>query len=287
MAGEGEVSSVGPAIEVAIRAWVRVFGRRTRIGEAPWLDGPIGGSGVVGPDVYARVARDAGLEVFPSDPDAGLLPDFAALRGPSFDPDAVNPRVRGFYEHTARYRLTVEPEWSPLFLPFVRILVGNVSPRVDQLNLPLTPVDARDLTSEIIRLGSREDVRPTVTGWLRRVGPHGRVMYAGFYSIATPPRARGPCVKTVFPLPLGNATVLLRPSAGKDGSLWLVSAGAGFGDTGFYRTAVVGDFRLVRYIPAFRETFHIFPRGEGLRTDHSFRFFTLDVLSLRYTISGP
>ena len=50
------------------------------------------------------------------------------------------------------------------------------------------------------------------------------------------PRATGPCVKTVFPLPNGNAIVILRPEAQADGSLVLLSDGHRFGDPGFYFT---------------------------------------------------
>jgi len=42
-------------------------------------------------------------------------------------------------------------------------------------------------------------------------------------------------VKVVFPMPAGNATVILRPSLERGGGLRLSSRGARFGDAGFYR----------------------------------------------------
>ncbi|HEY6081160.1 MAG TPA: hypothetical protein VIW29_20235 [Polyangiaceae bacterium] len=48
------------------------------------------------------------------------------------------------------------------------------------------------------------------------------------------------CVKDVFPMPRGNATVVvLRPSV--DERAVLSSAGGGFGDAGFYRVQQGGD----------------------------------------------
>jgi hypothetical protein len=107
----------------------------------------------VGPGYYAALARQQGLVLEADDPEAGLLPDFAALRGPAFDPDRVDPRIRDFYEHTARYRLVVASRWSPLFLPLGWLLVGAVSRRIAQLNFPLGVHEARgEMTSQVLRL---------------------------------------------------------------------------------------------------------------------------------------
>ena len=51
----------------------------------------------------------------------------------------------------------------------------------------------------------------TLTAWLRRRAGSEDVIYAGFYSVEHPPRAPGPCVKVVFPLPNGSASVFLMP----------------------------------------------------------------------------
>jgi hypothetical protein len=50
-------------------------------------------AGVIGGGVYQRIGQEENLELS-QPPDAGLIEDFAALRGPSFDPDQVDPRVR-------------------------------------------------------------------------------------------------------------------------------------------------------------------------------------------------
>ena len=46
----------------------------------------------------------------------------------------------------------------------------------------------------------------------------GRIVYVGSYSVTKLPGSDSPCVKTVFPLPNGNAIVVLRPYAQPDGS---------------------------------------------------------------------
>ncbi len=67
------LEALGTGIEAAFRAIPRALGRR--IGPADgWLWGPLG------PDYYAALARERGLVLEADDPDAGLLPDFAALR---------------------------------------------------------------------------------------------------------------------------------------------------------------------------------------------------------------
>src|SRR5690242_9064861 len=96
-------TSLGWFLETVIEALVRIAGRRIRITDAPWLGCPLGDSVLIGTGIYERIAREENLELREA-PDAGLIADFAALRGPSFAPEAVDPRVRHFYEHAAQYR---------------------------------------------------------------------------------------------------------------------------------------------------------------------------------------
>jgi hypothetical protein len=106
------------------------------------------------------------------------------------------------------------------------------------------------------------------------------------YATAAAP-GHGPCVKTVFPVVRGNATVLLRPENQPDGSLKLNSAGRRFGDPGFYRiTEASGDRLRVWYVRPINEIFHVYPDGDGsVRTDHFVRWWGLAVLHLHYHIT--
>jgi hypothetical protein len=87
-------------------------------------------------------------------------------------------------------------------------------------------------------------------------------------------------------VPLGSATVFLRPEAQPDGSFKLISGGSRFGEPGFYQMEEVGPDRWkVRYIRTLRENFHVYvDRERVLRTEHTVRFLGLTVLRLHYKI---
>ena len=50
-------------------------------------------------------------------PDVGIVASLDELAGPDFDPAAVDPLVREFYEHTTRFALDIVPEWRPWVRP--------------------------------------------------------------------------------------------------------------------------------------------------------------------------
>ena len=270
--------------QAAIMFLCFLFGRRVDRTDVPWLDGPTGPRRI-GPDFHRAMAAAEGLEV-QSGPGLGLLPSVSALDGPGFDSSRLSAEVRDFYEHTGRYRLDVWSQWSPAFWPFGWMLINFVSRRMEQLNFPMYPLEtARGMTSQIEQLVDR-DGHVVFTSWLRRNLGSGVVIYSGFYSTVSAP-GRPACVKTVFPVAGGNATVLLRPEVEADGSLSLVSAGRRFGDPGFYRVTDLGGSRLrVWYVRGFTEHFHVYPDGDGsIRTDHFLRWWGMPVLRLHYHIT--
>jgi hypothetical protein len=87
-------------------------------------------------------------------------------------------------------------------------------------------------------------------------------------------------------MPRGNATVLLRPELGPDGSLILDSSGRRFGDAGFYRLQARDAERIrVWQIRSLTEHLHLYVDDHGvLRCDHAIRFLGLPVLKLHYKI---
>lgn len=276
-------SIFGRLIEAMIAALVLVLGRTVRRADAPWLVGPVG-SDLVGSDFHSRLADAQRLELR-SGPDQGLLRSCDELAGEGFDPRQLDPRVRSFYEHTSGYRLDVWSQWSPLFWPFGWALINFVSRRMEQLNFPMYPLEtARGMTSEVEQLVDASG-RVVFTSWLRRNLGSGMVIYSGLYATASPPGHR-PCVKTVFPVVRGNATVLLRPENQADGSLKLISSGRRFGDPGFYRITEASRGRLrIWYVRPFNEVFHVYPDTDGsVRTDHFLRWWGLPVLHLHYHI---
>lgn len=268
-----------------IHAYLRIFGRTVRKADVPWLIGPMG-SGKVGDHPYDVVANREGLAIDRSAPDAGLLPDFDALSGPGFDATKTDSEVRRFYEHTALYELDV---WSETRFPgrlFLWLLVSTVSRYMNQLNFPIFGLEtSRGMTSEVIPLRDAAG-RAVHTGWQRRLLASGRIIYSGFYTTVQPPRSDLPCVKVVFPVPRGNATVILRPQLDGRGHFLLLSGGKGFGDTGFYRMLDLDTERLkVRYLKTLRERFELYRDEEGVvRCDHEVRFFYMTMLRLHYRI---
>jgi hypothetical protein len=266
-----------------IRLGLRLFGRTIEKSEVPWLLGPIGPEGEIGERPYEIVAEREGLTIDRSRDDAGLVSDFEVLRSDAFDPDATDREVRRFYEETGRYDLDV---WNESPFPgrlFLWLIVYTVSRTMNQLNFPVFGLDlSRGMTSEVIPLRDREG-RALHTGWYRRVKASGLVVYTGFYTTVTPPTGNA-CVKVVFPLPRGNATVILRPGIDANGRFTLTSAGKSFGDAGFYRVLEIDDRRLkVLQLRSLKEYFEVYRDEDGeLRCDHLVTFLGLTMLRLHY-----
>ncbi len=272
---------------------IRLFGRTHQRSELGWLMGPFGGD-VIGDSPYQEAAEAEGLTLERNPADGGLLPSFAALGGEGFDAGAVHPLIRDFYEHTTAFAMDV---WSRSFFPAnlaLALLVTTLSRQVNQLNFPLSPLDsARGVTSDIILLRA-PDGSVRYSGWLRKLGAPddaaARVLYTGFYLAARAPRERAPCVKVIFPMPRGNATVLLRPEVGEGGAFLLdTKSPRGFGGAGFYRVQARDERRVrVWRIRTLRERFRLYADETEpgvLRCDHSIRFLGLPVLALHYKLA--
>jgi hypothetical protein len=264
--------------------WVQVTGRSVRLDAERWLAGPMGTTERIGDDFFDSYAQRIGAGVRGG---AALMPAFSALDGPGFDASKVDPRVRDFYENTARYELDVESRWSRLFRPFGALLAMLFSRRLEQLNVPLDALGARQaMASRIVHVVDPRSGTVAVTGWVRRNRATAETVYVGAYSIAIVPARVDPCVKVVFPLPNGSATVLLRPSVEADGSLLLDSSGDCFGDAGFYFVVAGERDAWARHVRSFRECIHVYLDDDGaLRTDHVFTLFGVAVLRLHYRLT--
>jgi hypothetical protein len=279
-------NTIGVFLQLCIEWLVRLAGRRVERKDAPWLECVLGKPGLIGTGVYQKLADEQGLDLT-TPPDAGLVADFNRLRGPSFDPDAVHPRIRHFYEHAALYHLEV---WSEVYFAgkFVLwLLVEFISRRMDQLNFPISSLEvAKGMTSEIVQLRERGSGKLMYTGWLRRFRATGKVIYAGLYSDTRMPGEENPCVKVTFPC-YGSSSVYLRPVAYQDGSFGLVSTGGAFSKAGFYRLVEAGPHAWkVRNFTTLHEIFHVYVDEEGiLRTDHEIHFIGLTILRLHYKMT--
>ncbi len=278
----------GFASDWSTQLWVRSTGRATVWSDAPWLAGPSGTTDRVGADWLDAIEQCDGVEFSEPVTEGGLMSSFAALASDTFDPSRVLPSIREFYESTAAFDLDVWSRWSPVFRPFGGMVAWLFSRRLDQLNVPLDPLDASSgVRSDIRFMTARGSGERLYAAWVRRIPETQRHIYVGLYSTCTPPHAGVPCVKTVFPLPNGNATVVLRPTAHDDGSLRLVSAGSQFGDAGFYFTLRgEGGKGHARFVRSATEDIHVYEDDDGvLRASHAFRWFGRTVFELRYRMT--
>jgi hypothetical protein len=94
-------------------------------------------------------------------------------------------------------------------------------------------------------------------------------------------------MKVVFPLPRGNATVMMGLTVGDDGSLTLLSKGRKFGDPGFYFLLIdAKGSHHARYLPSMQEYIKVFVDEEGvMRADHVLSLWRKKALHLHYRMN--
>ncbi len=265
--------------------WVRFTGRRIDLNSEPWLSGLLGDTKIIGEEFYREIASSDNMEIVINEKDSGLLRDLDILRNDS--PIEFNRKVKDFYEHTMNYGFDVWSEWNGIFKPFGRLLALIFSRRLQQLNVPLDPMDtSRGVTSEVIQLKDRNTGEINYRIWMRKRSPQNDVIYAGCYGWTKPPNSELNCIKVVFPLPNGNCIVIMKPTVMQDGSLFLESNAKKFGDPGFYFTLKTADGRYyARLVKTMRETIHVFEdENNVLRTDHNLSIWKRKFLKLHYKI---
>lgn len=275
----------GNLIDWVTQRWVQVTGRRLSLTQVPWLSGPCGSVRGVGADFFEQWGRAHGLTVLPSRDGDGLIDDLAALESDHFDPAEVHPQIGDFYAHTAAFDLEIQSRWSGPFRVVGWLIARIFARRLAQLNMPLSDRELRSgVDSRIVRLADAEgQVRHTA--WVRTSVETGLPVFVGQYGMGTIPGHAGPCIKVVFPLPNGNAIILLRPRVDVDGGMSLVSDGRRFGDPGFYFTVAADPGEIwVRYVRTMKEQLSLEAQGDSLVAHHRFRVFGLPFLQLRYRI---
>ena len=257
--------------------WVQLSGRLVNLDDEEWLNGPIGNTVTIGESYFKDYRTRNDQQAI------GLIEDFGSLRSADFRPEAIASDIIDFYENTANYDLDVWSQWCGAFRPFGWMLSVIFSRRLQQMNMPISPLDtSKGMTSEVLPLIDSEGKR-LGTGWLRKLISTGDVIYAGIYSHCKPPQFRGECVKVIFPLPNGRATVVMKPEARPDGSLILASVGNGFGDAGFYLIVrKKGTYAWIKYVRSMKETIHVYIDNQELRADHILKLFGATFLRLHY-----
>lgn len=214
--------------------WVILWGRKVSPSSHAWLLGPFGSIGDQGEDFIYHLAQKEGLDVQRNCQHTGILPDINALHLSTDQRQKLAQSIIDFYEKTAHYDIKIKLKWNPFFKGFgylVHLLFGQ---RIKQLNIPTTTSShPQNISSEIIQLLDPTTQKVQHTFWLRTHESNGEVLFSGLYGTGQLPTGE-PVVKVVFPLPQGNATVLLKPEITAEGNLLLQASGTAFGAAGFY-----------------------------------------------------
>ncbi len=276
----------GALVDWITQKWVILTGKRIMFDSYPWLEAPMGKPVGIGRDFYELYARENRLRI-ENRSDAGLLDHFGALDDGKFDVRRIDPQVADFYERTSSYEMDAWSEWCSFFKPFGLILSYLFSKRLQQLNVPLSPLDtAAGVRSKILKLSDPDSGKVRHTAWVRELIRSDHVIYAGSYSTVYMPGYGGTCIKVAFPLPNGNALVIMKPEILPDGSFQVTSAGRRFGDPGFYFTLHDRNGKYyARYVRSFRESIRVYVSGNAVRADHVLTLFSLRVLHIHYKLT--
>lgn len=268
--------------------WVKTTGRKIDPNEFPWLIGPIGHTDIIKDKFFLELAQNENLEVVRNAPNCGLLENMQQIGVSDAERKKLNDRVAAFYENTSNYDFEVWSEWKGMFKPFGKLLYLIFSKRLQQLNLPLSSIDtAKGLKSEIITLRNKTSGKTVWTIWYRIIKSTNDVIYSGVYTVCNNPNYEKPLLKVVFPLPNGNASVIMTKKIEKDGSLLLSSDGKKFGDNGFYFTLTneKGEY-WARFVRSMHERIRVYEDEEKvLRADHTLDFYGMRFLDLHYKMT--
>ncbi|MBU2946667.1 hypothetical protein [Zobellia uliginosa] len=265
--------------------WAIVWGRRIEPDDVPWLMGPFGDLGTIADDFFVKLAEKEGLTIQRNITSQGLIPSIEKLNLSDTDLAGLSQKVINFYEKTGAYNLNFSVNWNPFFRIFGMLVNILFSHRIDQLNIPTNHTkDANTIHSEIITLTDTRTKEVKYTIWFRTDKTSGRVIYSGVYSTCTLPSGET-CVKAVFPLPKGNATVIMSPKVENNGGLTLDSSGKRFGDAGFY--FLVNDSKgrfWSQYVGSFRDRLNIYPSEERILAEQTLTLWHCRVLTFKYLI---
>ncbi|WP_423751127.1 hypothetical protein [Salinirarus marinus] len=164
---------------------------------------PVVARGRVGADFVDRTELAAEGTV------RGEMDDLSAYARPGFDPDAVAPAVRRFYEETADYRMAYRVRWHRGFR-LGAAAATRLTSRLRQLNLP-GPGDAevRHLESRFVPLRTDCDPRDGARAWIRTDAATGNAVFVALYASHVHDGIRD--VNIAVPLPYCNLSTVLRP----------------------------------------------------------------------------
>lgn len=266
----------------------------------------------VGTGYVRALADQIGGSYVEDAPDAGIVASLDELAGPDFDPAAVDPRVREFYEHTTRFRLDIVPEWRVWVRPgylLYRTLVARplgqanvpmnqretqrgIRSRIDTITFPDTPTGSSGSAGSAGSApngadgagganGANDHEAVAVRGWIRSFTDTDEPIYVGIYTTYRD-RERG-YVSVGFPVPQGSFTATLLPRERPGGGLVLTSR-SDLEHPGHYLAYIDPESRELTALAVhgFAEQLDVYVDGDELRAEHAFWVFGFPFLVLHY-----
>lgn len=266
--------------------WVILFGQKIDTSDDKWLLGPFGELNGIGTKFIKQLAEKEQLTIDYEKNGKGLIQSIHQLNLSEKEIDILSGEVIDFYEHTADYELKLKVHWNPWFKIFGLLLSAIFSKRIEQLNVPTRSIENGEaLSNEIIQLKDLQTNELKRTIWLRAFPKTRKVVYSGVYETCTIPSGKT-CIKAIFPLPNGNATVILAPEVGKNGELILESAGNRIGDSGFYFLLKDSQGQLwTKYIKSFKDKLVVRSEDKNITATQTLTLWNLSVLKFEYLIN--
>lgn len=265
--------------------WVILWGKKINPKEFTWLIGPCGNINGIGENFINQLAKNENLIIERESKSKGLIASIDQLNLSETELSNLSPNVIDFYESTADFDLAFTVKWNPFFKAFGILVNKLFSRRINQLHIPTTNIkNAESITSEIITLSDPKSNNVKYTIWLRTIKSSGQVIYSGVYTTCKLPSGKNG-IKAVFPLPNGNATVIMSPSVGTSGELILDSSGKRFGNAGFY--FLLKDSKgnyWSRYLRSFRDKLIIRSENGHISAEQTLTLWHQRVLTFNYKI---
>jgi hypothetical protein len=248
-----------------------------------WLIGHFGEVGGIGEKFIGELAQKEDLNIRRNCRSIGLLNSISSLNLQDNDIKHLSKNIVDFYEKTSEYKLQLNVKWNPTFKILGYIVNTLFSQRINQLNIPTTNIQTTEyLNSEIIQLVAKNTNEVKYTIWLRKILSTQQVIYSGIYTTCIIPSGIT-CVKAIFPLPKGNATVILKPSVGENNEFILDSSGSKLGDAGFY--FLLKDSKgncWSKYIKSFTDNLIVSNENGKLKANQTLKLWNIKVAQFEY-----
>jgi hypothetical protein len=238
----------------------------------------------VGTGYVRALAEVLGGDYVADASEVGIVSSLDELAGPQFDPAAVDPRVREFYERTTRFTLDIVPRWRLWARPGYLLYRTLLARPLGQANLPMNQRETlRGVHSRIDTISPARDGVVGIRGWIRAFADTDEPIYVGIYTTYRH-GGRG-YVSVGFPLPQASFTATLVPHPRPGGGLVLTSR-SDLDQPGHYLTLIDPGTRELTALAVhgFAERLEVYVQDRELRAVHAFWVFGFPFLTLHYRL---